>query len=203
MKNSRLTPALQFASEYLSAHLPPELKYHNYQHTFNEVLPAVSRMAEVMGISPRERELLEVAAVYHDIGFTQAAQDHEQIGVALAHSQLPGFGFSQAEIQVIQGLILATVLPQRPKTLLEEIMADADLDILGCPNFLQRNEDLRQEMELAGAVYTDEEWYSQQVKFVENHAYFTPAARDYRDALKQQNLSEIRQRLVEVVRPVP
>jgi uncharacterized protein len=203
MKNSHFSPALQFASDYLSANLPPQLTYHTYQHTFEEVLPAVSRLTMVLGVPSRERELLEVAAGYHDIGFTQAVQGHERIGAALVEKILPDFGFTSEEIQIVQGLILATTLPQQPTTLLEEIMADADLDVLGSDNFFERNEDLRREMEFGGAAFTDQEWLSQQMKFIETHTYFTQAARDDRDPGKQRNLIEIKQRLAEIVRLVP
>jgi hypothetical protein len=84
-----------------------------------------------------------------------------------------------------------------PNNLLEEIMADADLDILGRDNFLDYNELLRCERLIFGQPQTPCEWYDEQIVFIEQHTYFTDAARQLREPGKQRNIAHLRRLLQE------
>jgi uncharacterized protein len=107
---------------------------------------------------------------------------------------LPDFGFSAAQIATVQGMIMATQLPQSPHTVLEQILADADLDVLGRDDFATRNQDLHAELTESGTVLSDERWYSIRLETLQRHRYWTEAARNLRDAGKQKNI-ELLQRL--------
>jgi hypothetical protein len=72
--------------------------------------------------------------------------------------------------------------------LLEQIMADADLEVLGREDFLVRNQALRAEVAASGKSMTDAQWYNGQLKFMRSHHYWTAAARMLRDSLKQENI---------------
>jgi hypothetical protein len=82
----------------------------------------------------------------------------------------------------------ATTKPQSPHTLLEKLLADADLDSLGRTDFLVQNQALRAELAAEGHVMTDVEWYGSQLEFVQRHRYWTAAARRLRDKQKQHNI---------------
>lgn len=183
--------ARQYALERLERELPPTLFYHSLAHTRDDVVPAAERLATMEGVDGEALLLLRTAAFYHDLGHVEQYTNHEAIGIRIAVEVLPRFGYSAAHIQVISGIIMATKLPQSPRALLEEIMADADLDILGRDDFLARNQDLRTERAALGLPTTDEEWYSSQLEFIQTHRYFTAAARTLRDAKKQQNIEEM------------
>ena len=114
------------------------------------------------------------------------------MGAEIAGQVLPGFGFSPAQIAAIQGMILATQLPQSPRTLLEEILADADLDVLGREDFLRRNQALRDELAASGTLLTPERWYGNQLLLLQNHRYFTAAARALRAEGKEENIKTIK-----------
>ena len=183
--------AKQYALERLERELPPTMFYHSLAHTRDDVVPAAERLAALEGVEGEALLLLRTAAFYHDLGHVEQYTDHEAIGVRIAAEVLPHFGYSTAHIQVVRGIIIATKLPQSPRALLEEIMADADLDVLGRDDFLARNQDLRAERVALGMLTTDEEWYSGQLEFIQTHRYFTAAARTLRDARKQQNIEEM------------
>ena len=104
----------------------------------------------------------------------------------------------------VAAMIQATKTPQSPHTLLEQILADADLDILGRDDFWEKNLSLRAELASQDGPVGDEEWYRLQLAFLRSHQYFTSSARTLRDAGKQRHIAE----LVELVeqsslRPVP
>jgi uncharacterized protein len=187
--------AVALALERLEQELSPELTYHNLVHTRDDVLPAVQRLAALSGVSGQDALLLEVAAAYHDLGFVVQRQEHERISAELAGQTLPGFGFSQAQVAAVQGMIMATQLPQSPQTALEEILADADLDVLGRNDFGPRNEALRAEMAASGVSVSTEQWLRSQLRMLKNHRYFTEAARSLRLEGKQENIRTMEEKL--------
>lgn len=190
--------AIQYALTRLEHELPKTAVYHNLWHTQEEVLPTALSLGQAMGVTPKELRLLEVAAAFHDLGITVQLRDHEAIGAAIAEGQLPSFGFETPEIEIITNAIRATHLPQSPTTLLEEIMADADVDVLGREtDFWQRNQLLREELQFNGHVVSDHEWYEQQLAFISNHRYFTDAANKRRLLGKQQIVAQLREKVAQ------
>lgn len=184
--------AIAHALDRLRHELSPELTYHGLWHTQHDVLPAVARMGAINGLPPSDIRLLEVAAAYHDIGFLENYEAHERAGVHIVRRTLPGYGFEEQQIQKIAAMIRATRLPQSPQDRLEEILVDADLDVLGRDDFFDRNELLRQELAIRGLSIPWREWQRQQVQFLREHRYFTPVARALRNEGKERHIETIR-----------
>jgi len=113
----------------------------------------------------------------------------------MARQKLPGFGFTEQQIELITALILATRLPHKPTSLLERILVDADMIILTREDFWQCHGELRDEMEILGEPLSDRQWYESQLAFLETHHYFTDVAIADREQVKQQRILELRQRL--------
>lgn len=188
--------AKQYALHRLEDELAPDLFYHSLAHTKDHVLPAVIRLATMMNIGPEEKKLLEVAASYHDIGFLIQHEEHEQVGANIARQILPRFNFAPDQIEQIVGLIMATQVPQKPRNRLEEIIADADLNVLGREHdFWSRNQDLRSELAIYGQILTDTEWYTRQLFFLQHHDYFTAAAQTLGNRGKEKHIAELKQYL--------
>jgi uncharacterized protein len=181
--------ARQYALNRLQRELAPPVTYHTLAHTWDEVAPAADQFAALEGVIGEDLLLLRTAALYHDLGFVEQHHDHEASSARIAAAVLPGFGYAPAQIEAIVGIIQATRLPQEPHTLLEEIMADADLDILGQADYVPRNAVLRKELAALGQNMTDAQWYGSQLEFIRKHRYFTAAARSLRDAQKQVNIA--------------
>jgi uncharacterized protein len=175
----------------LRTELPAYLYYHALFHTADDVLPAATRLAAGEGVAGAALALLQTAACYHDIGFIEQRDGHEAIGVRIAQAALPRFGFNADEIALVCGMIMATRLPQTPHTHLEQIMADADLDVFGRDDFWPRNVALRDELAAQGQIWSDADWYRSQWAFLSAHRYFTAAAHALRDAAKQRHLAEL------------
>jgi uncharacterized protein len=192
-----LAGATRYALERLDHELPPQRCYHSIDHTRDEVAVMTARLAALSNIGGMELLLLQTAAYYHDIGFVVSHVEHEEAGVRIATATLPAFGYSPAHIRQVGALIRATRLPQRPRTLVAQIIADADLDVLGRDDFLVRNRALRQELANYGKHFSDVGWYSQQLSFIRQHRYWTAAARGLRDMMKQHNAEQLAALLVE------
>ena len=192
--------AKHYALARLEHELSPVLTYHSLAHTRDSVAPAAERLAALSGVDGEALLLLRTAAYFHDLGFTVPSTDHtdhEVKGVQIATQMLPGFGYSAEQVEQINRMIMATRLPQSPHNLLEQILADADLDVLGREDFWEWNRALRREMEYFSHPRTDEQWYEEQIRFLSAHRYWTAAARSLRDARKQQYLEEIQARVAQ------
>jgi len=183
--------AINYAIECLREQLSPKLTYHNLWHTQSDVMPAVSRLGALVNLADSEIRLMEVAAAFHDIGFLKTHRGHEAVGVEMARKALPDFGFDERQIGQIEGMILATQLPQTPRNLLERVVVDADLDVLGRDDFFARSALLHKELKLFGQRTSWREWMQVQLRFLEQHTYFTPEARALRNEGKQRHIDTI------------
>lgn len=193
-------PDYEGASSYILARLgrelSPSLTYHSLSHTRDDVLPAAVRLGQAVHLSDENLLLLKTAAVFHDSGFLVSYDNHEQYSINLAREKLPEFGYSPEQIDTIAETIAATRLPQRPRNLLQQLMCDADLDTLGREDFPELNRRLQEEHQrILKSPPNPQVWLANQVRFLEDHSFFTRAAHEFRDAGKAQNLARIRSRL--------
>lgn len=189
-----LVPDYEGAKQYvlgrLASELSPDLLYHGLRHTRDDVLPAAIRLGRAEGVKEQDLMLLQTAALYHDAGFLVARQDHERHSMDLARAALPRFGYSAGQIETVCGIIAATRLPQRPENLLQELMCDADLDLLGRDDFMKLNYELLMEVRrVTGRLISDADWLRAQVQFLCNHRYFTAAARASRAEGEKRNIA--------------
>lgn len=185
----------------LERELPGNLFYHGIHHTREDVLPATERLAGIEGILGYDLLLLKTAALYHDIGYVERYQGNEPIGVRIAKESLPTFGYSSREIDRIGEIIMATqvryvdgklVQSADRSDLLQKIMCDADLDSLGRDDFFSICHNLKRELSEQGVKKNLKEWYEFEILFLQNHEYYTNAARRLRNGGKLGNLEEIR-----------
>jgi uncharacterized protein len=144
-------------------------------------------IAEHENLPEGELELLATAALYHDIGFLHDAENHEQRGCEMARTELPLFGFTETQIESICAMIMATKLPQQPRTLAERIIADADLYYLGSENYERMSEALFEEMTHSNPDLSREEWKERQNEFFIHHRYHTSYCQEMLQPIKLAN----------------
>lgn len=178
----------------LEINLPRHLTYHNPNHT-RHVLEKVILIAEKENISDQELYLLKIAALYHDTGYQVGNKNHEGESCRIAELELAELGFKKAEIDQICGMILATQIPQQPKTYLEGILADADLEYLGTDEFDLISNKLFIETKHFQPNLTLEKWYNIQVDFITKHHYHTDFCKKNREPNKLKNLEKIKIKL--------
>lgn len=187
--------AIAYARHRLATEIPEWLVYHGLHHTAHEVVPAARRLAEGEALDAHARDLVIVGAWFHDLGFVEQYDRNEWIAARMARDVLPGFGFAEHDVDVVAGVIEATEVPQRPTSLLQEVMCDADLFLLGTKQFPDRNQQLRAELAHSGRSFSDAEWDRNQLEFLAAHQYFTASARASNDAIKASNVELLRGRL--------
>lgn len=172
--------------------VPDKYLYHSWRHTFN-VVKYAPMFARLSGLSAREVELVTAASWLHDLGFIYTAAGHEAASAAIAAEALPPMGASPDEIEQIQELIMATLMPASPANLAEMAICDADVEYLGRAEFYELAALLRMEIFLLGRGFTELEWLDFEIKFLTNHKFFTPAARRLRNAGKLRHLQKMQE----------
>jgi predicted metal-dependent HD superfamily phosphohydrolase len=180
--------ARDYARARLIRELAPTLLFHSLAHTSDDVVPAVERFAALEGVAAHDLLLLRTAAWFHDLGYVRQRAEHEAISAEIAADVLPAMGYSADDVEAIRGMIMATRIPQTPNNLREQLLADADLNVLGQPNFLVKNQALRDELAAENMIYTNAAWYGGQLKFIREHRYFTRAAQQLNNPQKAVNI---------------
>lgn len=175
----------------LRTELPAARTYHSLEHTL-DVYASVIGIAEQEGISGEGLALLKTAALYHDAGFTVQETEHEEAGCTIARRILPEYGYDPRQVELICDMILATRIPQQPKSELERVLCDADLDYLGRVDFWIIGNTLYNEMRHFGVLGSELEWNELQLRFLERHRYFTATNNALREPVKQDNLARIK-----------
>jgi HD superfamily phosphodiesterase len=178
----------------LQKNLSDKLYYHSIKHT-KDVVKAVERIALLEGVTDEGLFLLKTAAILHDAGFIERYEHNEPIGARMATEILPKYGYTEQHIKTIVELIHVTEIPHRPINKLQEIICDADLDYLGRADFEKIADRLRRELREMNKINSDRAWDNLQVKFLNQHRYFTKTAKETRQKKKEENLIEVLKRL--------
>ena len=186
--------AKKYILDRLKAELNPDLKYHSIYHTI-DVFNSATVLAAMENINGRSLILLQTAALYHDSGLLIKYKGHEDISVLITREVLPKYGYTDEDIELISGMIMATKIPQSPQSHLDQILSDADLDYMGRDDFFMNAMRLQHEWMDFGIITTLTEWFIIQKDFLQKHNYFTMAAKRLRQEKKMTHLSQIKELL--------
>ena len=186
----QFTDMQEMILDKLEKELPGYVFYHNVKHTV-DVVTEVELIGWAEGCSDEEILLLKTAGLFHDTGITVSFDNHEFLGAEYARRILPVYNFTPQQIETICSIIMATKLPPKPETLLEEIICDSDLDYLGRSDFIPVSNALFEELKAQNKMKDLNEWNKMQVKFISGHQYFTKTARSLREVNKQLQIERI------------
>jgi len=172
-----------------------DLKYHNLEHT-KSVVKRTLEIAANYSLSETELFILSAAAWFHDTGHLVGGTElHEDRSVIIMKSFLALNEVAKDVIDKIEGCICATKIPQQPKSLLEEIICDADTYKLGTKDFLTTNKLLKKECELRGMPVDN--WDEKTLEFLQSHKYFTSYCQALLNKGREENIDLARSLLKE------
>lgn len=170
--------------------LPGNRHFHNLEHT-KGVVKACQIISRHMGIDAGDHALLLMAAWFHDSGYLVKTEGHEQVSKDLARFYLYREGLELAQLERVLDCIEATTMPQRPKTLIQKILCDADLSHLAGGNYLELQKALRKEWSSTlGKIYTDRKWHKENLDFLKSHQYFTTYGKKVLQGRKELNIQK-------------
>ncbi len=180
----------RFIFQILKKNLNSNLHYHGLHHT-KEVIENALIIASKENICNEDLLLLKLAALLHDIGFIEIYDGHEEAGCKMAKEILKDYSIDNESIEKICGMIMATKIPQNPKTQLEKIIADADLLYLGTENFNKIGLTLFNELLETKKLKYETEWNKIQVSFLKNHHFHTDYCKKKYSQKKAENLEGV------------
>jgi predicted metal-dependent HD superfamily phosphohydrolase len=190
-----LQDAQRVVTELLSNKLSKSISFHTLTHT-QEVVKAAEKLADYHQLDDNDRTALLIAAWFHDTGYTGGqAHDHESLSISLANEFLREHNASEEFINIVNGCINATRMPQKPSNALEGMLCDADLFHLGTDEFKEKNKLLRNELKTFGhKELSKSEWRQINIRFLEAHTYFTAYGKEKLQPVKEAHLAELKQK---------
>lgn len=184
----RLQKVIAEIDRIFEMEISEEFVYHNKAHT-KSVVDHSDHFAQYFDLSGADRELLAIAAWFHDVGYSRGYENHEDSSEKMARTFLSTLDISDKEMDLIAGCIQATKVETKPTTLLEEIIKDSDLANLGQDSFFDHSRRLRKEwFDLLGEYHTDKGWNELNQNFLSQHVYYSAIAIKELQAKKLENL---------------
>lgn len=180
-----------YAKNLLKDKLSSAYTYHNLDHTI-QVVDKIKILAKEENISPEDTENLILAGWFHDLGYVDDADNHEEESRKIASDFLKQHQFSEERIAKIGELILATDKFYRPKNHLEEIIKDADMYHLASDDYFRICENLRQEIkEVHHQKFSKLQWAELNITFFAKHQFYTKFAKENWQPEKEKNVEKI------------
>lgn len=197
METELIRKSQEYAEDVLQK-LPKTFTYHNLNHTRN-VVQAAEEIGRNSGLSDDDLENVIIAAWLHDLGYDEHNNDHhEERSVNLADSLLKNWGAEARKIEAIKKLIGATRMPQKPQTLTEQVLCDADLYHLSAKGILECSNQLREEFETFKNLKFDSDraWGEFNLGFLKEHHYFTTYGQQVLEERKKKNIKKLKKLLI-------
>ncbi|EDP98405.1 Pycsar system effector family protein [Kordia algicida OT-1] len=182
----------KYVIDFLNKKVDQSYVYHNLTHT-KSVVAKTKELIEGLGIEEKQANLLIIAAWFHDTGYVNGIDGHEEESVKIATAFLKNHEISEEDLNVINQLILATKMGRKPENLLEQIISDADCGHIGSKNFAEVTELLRKEIELTqGESISESDWLKENIRFLsEQHTFHTSFASKNWQKRKGKNLAKL------------
>ncbi|MBG8555228.1 Pycsar system effector family protein [Hymenobacter guriensis] len=191
-KSEIVKQAKAYVETLFEEKLPKQLVYHSPRHT-RTVAKEATALGEAAGLSAEDIEVLQLAAWFHDTGYTEVYDGHEFRSMELAAQWLQQQQYPAERIALVQELIKATHRDETPKTELQQLMVDADMSSMGREEFFGNAELLRTEWETTlGKTYSNPDWAEYQLDFLSSAHFYSDAGKErYRKQFKA-NIKEQR-----------
>lgn len=185
-----------FVSNLLKDKLSNLYSYHNFNHTLT-VVNAVKELCKKEEVNDDEKEMLLIAAWFHDTGYITGYENHENESVKIATAFLKEKEQSDEFIAKVSNLIMSTVKEYIPKTHLEKIIKDADFAHLMGAEYATTCELLRIELKNTWNLnFSNEEWAKENLNFLLNkHRFYTDYAQRKWQPLKEKNLLQVQKKI--------
>jgi predicted metal-dependent HD superfamily phosphohydrolase len=182
----------KYVVDFITHNVDKAFVYHNVTHT-KSVVDNAKEIIEGSNIEEKQAQLLVLAAWFHDTGYSEGVENHEEKSVEIATDFLRKHEVSEEDIKAIGDLIMVTKMGNKPSNLLEQIICDADCGHIGSKNFESLTELLRKEIELTqGESISEAAWLQENIHFLsEKHKFHTPYATKNWQKRKGKNLASL------------
>ncbi|MBD3583344.1 Pycsar system effector family protein [Flavobacterium selenitireducens] len=190
--------AEKFVRNLLKDKLSDSYTYHNFEHT-KRVVASALELAESEVLSDEERSALELAAWFHDTGYINGPDKHENNSALIFNEFASENRVPPQTAALAEKLIRITEMCLEPDTTPEKIIRDADCSHFGSEKYQKIASLLREEWASQGRVYSDSEWAKGNLEMLTKwHKFHTDYARNHWQSQKEKNIASIQQKLKEM-----
>lgn len=191
---------LQKAKDYVEILFKDKLSSVYFYHNFIHTTYTVNKAEEILRhtpVSEEDQEKVLLALWFHDTGYIECAQNHEEKGVEIMKDFLKKENYPEEYIEDITQLILATKIIYEPQNLLEKIVKDSDCSHFASHDYNNISDALRKEWELTNVrCFSNDEWNAGNLEMLKNkHKYYTDYAKQNWQPLKEKNIKKIEKKL--------
>lgn len=172
MESQIVKSAEAYVTELLKNGLGEDYRYHDLAHTLT-TRDASLQIGQRYRLTDDELEVLQLAALFHDTGFTKIYDGHEEESKRIATDFLRLQKYPEDKISLVSDCIETTKVSVRPQSMLQKILKDADFNTSG-GNYQEKSDALRHEWKVfASKEYEDVEWLQSNIRFWDNHQFYT------------------------------
>jgi predicted metal-dependent HD superfamily phosphohydrolase len=190
-----ITEAKLFISALLTTELSENCVFHTIAHTLDVVANA-----EIIGkyckLEENSLNILRMCALFHDVGYVDAYDDHEMFSAERAKTYLHSKNIDQEIIDQVEIAILATKTPQNPQDKISRILCDADLMNLTFDDYFEQVDLMRKEWEKVGKAKLDSlEFHLSSLEFFQSHQYHSEYGGEILQPKKEKTELKIRNKV--------
>ncbi|RLD93355.1 MAG: hypothetical protein DRJ29_09130 [Bacteroidetes bacterium] len=191
-----ITDAKQYISSLLTTELSKNCVFHTKAHTLDVVANA-----EIIGkyckLEENSLNVLRMCALFHDVGYVDAYDDHEIFSAERAKTYLNSKNIDPEIISQVEAAILSTKTPQNPKDRISRILCDADLMNLTFDDYFEQIDLMRKEWEKVGKAKLDShEFHLSSLEFFQSHQYHSEYGKKVLQPKKEQTELKIRNKVL-------
>ena len=138
------------------------------------VVDAAITIGRAEDLSAEELEIIQIAAWFHDTGFRDVYEGHEDRSEEIALQFLKSENAPKALIEGVLNCIQATKRQVEPTGILTKVMLDADMYHLASASYKEHSGRLQREWEtIYKKEYPELEWSKLNLDFVSKHKFHT------------------------------
>jgi hypothetical protein len=168
---------------------PPNL-YFNNSSMVKSISNQVDLLSGAENLPDEEYINLKLASVFLLTGYISDYEKPMEASLRLVEEILPGYGFSQENVELTNKLIMNSFSDHR-ECLSDNILHDARYDFLGRVDYIKLTEKLLREQTEFGKHSDTKTWIDSLIKQQKDHQFITKTARLLRDVTPEDQIAEL------------
>ena len=187
------------AKEYVASILTHELSdkclFHTINHTL-DVLKHAEKIGKYCKLDEDRLNVLRICALFHDVGYVDAYDDHEVFSAEKATTFLLSRNIDKETIRQVEVAIHSTKTPQNPKDKISRILCDADLMNLTFDDYFEQIDLMRKEWDKVGKATLDRnQFHVKSLEFFQSHQYHSEYGKKILQPMKEKTELRIRNKV--------
>lgn len=167
--------------------------FHSVHHTWS-VVEKAQEWAKAYKLESTDSEALQLAAMFHDLGYLSRYDDHETEGIRMFFDFAEEHDISENQQGAVKHLIECT---RKTHSNFEDplcaIMHDIDRAAMGMTDFIEQGLSLRKEWEhFKGLETNDIEWFEFQIQYLTKTEFKTDYGISKYNPQREKNLQLLR-----------